>query len=67
MRRKGMNTGLELLLGPITLGAEAKVVGSANLPAPTPSDPGELISMAQALPPCAGKRGGDTYILSSNC
>lgn len=60
-----MNTGLELLLGPITLGAEAKVVGSANLPAPTPSDPGDLISMAQALPP--GKRGGDTYILSSNC
>lgn len=58
-----MHTDLKLLLDPLTLRAKAKVVHSANLLAstPRPSDPGDLIYTAQALAPCAGKRGGDTY------
>lgn len=67
-RRKSMYTDLQLLLDPLALRAKAKVVRSANLLAftPRPSDPRDLIYMAQALAPCVGKRGG-THILSINC
>lgn len=61
--RKSMHTDLQLLLDPLALRAKAKVVRSANLLAstPRPSDPRDLIYMAQALAPCVGKRGGDPY------